>query len=79
MNVVQQRLADLEAKGWTLAAIADALGVTYNAAQKWKAGDRHPSNLKSVLEHLERLQHSPRIPKQRRYPQGRAHGTERSR
>ena len=38
MNAVQERLADLEGKGWSLAAIADELEVSYNAAQKWKAG-----------------------------------------
>ena len=67
MNDVQRRLADLEAKGWTQAAIARAMGVSYNAVQKWKAGDRRPSNYKVVLERLESLCQRKRIPKKRQH------------
>lgn len=66
MNAVQERLADLEGKGWSLAAIADELEVSYNAAQKWKAGDRYPSNAKAVLQVLDVLCRRKRVPKQRR-------------
>ena len=67
MNEVQARLAGLRAKGWTVAAIADELGVSRNAVEKWNAGDRTPSNRKSTLEHLDRLLQLRRIPKKRRY------------
>ena len=54
-------------KGWTLAAMADELGVTVNAVEKWKAGDRNPSNFKSVLNLLGQLNKRRRIPKKKRY------------
>ena len=67
MNLVQERLAELEKRGWTLAAIADEVGVSYNAAQKWKAGDRYPSNSKVMLQGLDALRKRRRIPKKRRF------------
>ena len=67
MNEVQTCLAKLRDKGWTWAAIADELGVTKNAVEKWVAGDRTPTNRKSILEHLDRLLQRQRIPKKRRY------------
>ena len=66
VNAVQQKIADLEGKGWTLAAIADEVGATYNAVQKWKAGDRHPANAKPVLQSLDTLYKRKRVPKRRR-------------
>ena len=66
MNAVQVMISNLEGKGWTLAAIARTVGVSYNAVQKWKAGDRRPSNYQVVLERLESLCHRRRIPKRRR-------------
>ena len=67
MNEVQQRLLALQKKGWTLTAIADELEVTVNAVVKWKAGDRVPSNRKSMFEHLDRLLLQRRVPLKRRY------------
>jgi transcriptional regulator with XRE-family HTH domain len=67
MNEVQAKIAQLQEKNWTLAAIADELGVTVNAVEKWKAGDRYPSNVKPILESLDRLTKRKRVPKQRRY------------
>ena len=66
MNAVQERIAELQQRGWTLAAIADELGVSYNAVQKWKAGDRSPTNAKVVLAALDDLSKRKRIPKRRR-------------
>ena len=62
---VQTRIAILEHKGWTLAAIADAIGVSHNAVEKWKAGDRHPSNPTLIL--LDQLSEKTDIPKKKRY------------
>ena len=73
MNGVQKLLAVLQKRGWTLAAIADEMGVTANAVQKWKAGDRYPRPDKPVLDSLERLGRRKRIPKKRRYTQERHH------
>ena len=63
----QNRIAQLQEKGWTLAALADELDVTVNAVEKWKAGDRKPSNAKAVLVLLDQLTRRKRIPKKRRY------------
>ena len=67
MNDIQSRLAELQERGWTLAALADELEVTVNAVEKWKAGDRYPSNAKAVLTLLGQLLERKHIPKQRRY------------
>ena len=67
MNEVQRSLADLQAKAWTLAAVASELGLTASAVEKWKAGVRFPANAKLVLMALETLKERKRIPKQRRY------------
>ncbi len=67
MNDVQEALAALRAKGWTLAAIADELGMTRNAVDAWRSGTRFPSNAVVVKRELVRLSSRKRIPKQRRY------------
>jgi len=67
MNEVQTKIAELQQKGWTLAALADELGVTVNAVEKWKAGDRQPTNSKAVLAMLDQLSRRKRIPKKKRY------------
>lgn len=69
-NEVQVRIATLQEKGWTLAALADELDQRVNTLEKWKAGDRCPANEKSVLAMLERLEVRKRIPKKRRYAKG---------
>jgi transcriptional regulator with XRE-family HTH domain len=69
LNDIQARLAELQEKGWTLAALADELEVTPNAVEKWKAGDRTPNNLKATLAFLDKLLERKRIPKKRRYVQ----------
>lgn len=67
MNDIQIKIQELQEKGWTLAALADELGVTVNAVEKWKAGDRYPRNAKAVLIVLELLVELKQIPKKRRY------------
>ncbi len=67
MNEIQIKIAELQHKGWTLAALAEELGVTVNAVEKWKAGDRQPANIKAVLALLEKIGAKKRIPKKRRY------------
>jgi transcriptional regulator with XRE-family HTH domain len=67
MNDVQMKIAELQEKGWTLAAIADEVGVTVNAVEKWKAGDHYPANSKAVISVLEKIAQKKRIPKKRRY------------
>jgi transcriptional regulator with XRE-family HTH domain len=65
------KIAELQEKGWTLAAIADEVGVTVNAVEKWKAGDHYPANSKAVIGLLEKMGQKKRIPKKRRYTQKR--------
>jgi lambda repressor-like predicted transcriptional regulator len=67
VNNVQERIAQLQENGWTLAALATELAVTVNAVEKWKAGDRYPTNAKLVVDALDGLARRRRIPKQRRY------------
>jgi len=67
MKDVQTKIIRLQKKGWTLAAIADEVGVTVNAVEKWKAGDRYPANSKAVISLLEKMEQKKRIPKKRRY------------
>lgn len=66
-DIVQAKIAQLQDKGWTLAALADELDVTSNAVEKWKSGDRNPNNKKGVLMLLDKLVKRKRIPKKRRY------------
>lgn len=65
MNDVQSRIAMLQEKGWTLAAIADEADVTVNTIEKWKAGDHTPNKATLVL--LDQLLTRKRIPPKRRY------------
>lgn len=72
MNDVQARIARLEEKGWTLAALADddELGVAHITVEKWKTGDRYPRPDKPILDALDRIAKRKRIPKKRRYLKG---------
>lgn len=67
MNDIQIKIKELQEKGWTLAALADELEVTVNAVEKWKAGDRQPSNSKATLALIDQIAKRKRIPKKRRY------------
>ena len=70
MNDVQAKLKELNGKGWTLAAIADEVGVSNTAVYRWQSGDRYPENAKAVGMALDTLMKRKRIPKQRRYAKG---------
>ena len=70
MNEVQENIAELQRKGWTLAAIADEVGVTWFTAQRWKDGRQYPNTPKPVLAALDALLKRKRIPKKRRIPRG---------
>jgi transcriptional regulator with XRE-family HTH domain len=67
MQEVEQALAELRAKGWTWAAIADELGVHQETVRVWRIGRQTPANPRPVLVVLERLLQRRRIPKKRRY------------
>ena len=70
MNDMQRKIADIQEKGWTLAALADELEISLSALEKWMAGATYPRNSKAVMLLLERIEHRNRIPKQRRYKPG---------
>jgi transcriptional regulator with XRE-family HTH domain len=67
MNDVQELIAQLREKGWTISAIADAMSVSRDAVDFWRAGSRYPSNALPVKHELERLLAKKRIPKRKRY------------
>ena len=64
------KITQLMEKGWTLAAIADELGVTSDTVELWKAGKRNPTNAKGILLMLDKILDKKRIPKKRRYVKG---------
>ena len=66
MNDVQNKLLELKDKGWTMAAIADELGVSHMSVFRWQKGMRKADNSRSVLYLLDALMKRKRIPKQRR-------------
>ena len=68
MNKVQSRIAELERKGWTLAAISRELKVSQSVVEKWKAADRHARLEKLVLDALDQLLTRKRIPPKRKHP-----------
>ena len=67
MNNVQETLAELKVRGWTLAAIADELEMHWNTVNRWDKGSRYPDNPKPVILALDALLKRRRIPKKKRY------------
>jgi hypothetical protein len=71
-NDIKDLMAQLQGKGWTLAAIADSLDYPYRTIQNWAASGsnaRYPSNAPSIRRDLGRLLERRRIPKRKRYHQ----------
>lgn len=66
MNDVQELLAELEDKGWTLTAIADEFEISRNAVDSWRSGKHLPRQSVIVNRKLERLLGRRWIPKRRR-------------
>ena len=66
MNEIQGRLLALKEKGWTMAAIADELGVSNMTVFTWQKGTRNAENARSVLFKLDSLLARKRIPKRKR-------------
>jgi hypothetical protein len=65
MERVRQLIKDLEDKGWTIAAIADAIGFSRDSVERWLNGGT-ASNPKVVEVALKDLFRKP-VPPQRRY------------
>jgi len=70
MNEIQTRIANLEAKNWSLAAIADELKAHRNTVGFWKAGIRYPRPDKPIIDALDNLLQRNRVPKMKRYAKG---------
>ena len=66
VNDIREKLSELQDKGWTLAAIADGIGMSISAVEKWKSGVAYPGASKPVMLALDALLKK-RPPKQRRY------------
>jgi hypothetical protein len=60
-------IEELEKRGWTLAAIARELEVSWKTVHRWKDGSRLPHHPKLVTLGLERLLQRRRIPKRKVY------------
>lgn len=67
MGEVQRVLGELKAKGWTLAAVSDEMGVHRDSVVGWDTGRHSPANTKVVILALEGLLRRQRVPKKRRY------------
>ena len=67
MEEILSSLAELGRKGWTLAAIADELGVARYTVDRWRKGIARPAGIKGTKVLLQQLLRRKRIPKQRRY------------
>ena len=67
MSEVQDVLGELKTKGWTLAAVADAIEVHRETVVSWEAGRHEPTNVKLVVGALRGLLRRSRVPKKRRY------------
>jgi hypothetical protein len=60
-------IEELQRRGWTIAAIADEVGVSWETVSRWRAGKHPPQNPKLVELGLGRLLSLRRVPKRRRY------------
>ena len=67
MNDVQEKLGELETKGWTIAAVATEIGVHRETVSRWKAGATYPINVMPVILALDGLARRRRVPKRKRY------------
>ena len=67
MNDVQEKIAGLQSQGWSLAALADELGVHHNTVKRWRSSDRYPENVKPVLMAMDTFMKR-KPPPRRRYP-----------
>jgi transcriptional regulator with XRE-family HTH domain len=70
MDDVREAIKSLRSSGWTVATIAEAVGVDPSSVARWEAGRRSPENVKGVLLILEGLAKRKRVPKRRRAASG---------
>jgi IS30 family transposase len=66
MEQIQIAIQNLESKGWTVAAIADAMGVRWQTIYRWKRGANSPASEAAVVLLLSTLEGRKEVPKRRR-------------
>jgi hypothetical protein len=66
MNEVQTLVNDLVKQGWTIAAIADTLGVSWETVKYWQQGKHPPRSPQAIVMALTMLK-SQEPPLKRRY------------
>jgi hypothetical protein len=67
MSDIQDKLSQLQEKGWTISALADELGQARVTLDKWKTGERYPANPKAILAMIDQISKMKKVPKQKRY------------
>ena len=67
MTEVQDVLEELKGKGWTLAAISDAVEVHRDSVVGWDTGRHNPANPRLVVRELRQLLRRRSVPKRKRY------------
>ena len=67
MNDVQKLIQQLQGEGWTLAAIADEVGMSWRTLKRWESGETYPDTSRPVVLALDILMKR-KPPPRRRYP-----------
>jgi ribosome-binding protein aMBF1 (putative translation factor) len=67
MTEIQNLLSQLQDKGWSKAAIADAVKLNWYTIYRWCRGETIPKNQEAVRQLLLQLLQQKQIPKKRRY------------
>jgi hypothetical protein len=64
---IQETIEQLRAKGWTVSAMSDAVGIPRPTLERWRHGSRFPTHAEFVRRALAELLTRKRIPKRKRY------------
>ena len=67
MNETQELIEQLMERGWTMAAISDAISTHRDTVVAWRTGRNEPANVVMVVGALRGLLRRSRVPKKRRY------------
>lgn len=65
-NDIRDAIARLQARGWTISTVGEAIQVTANTVAKWKGQARYPAHPQMVLDALAKLEVYEQIPKKKR-------------
>ncbi len=70
MKDIQEKIAQLEAKGWSITALSERIGQARVTVDKWKSGERNPANHIAIIALLDQVAKEKHIPKLKRYAKG---------